>query len=86
MAPLIIEIPEKIVAQMRMPPERAKRMILEELVLRLFERKIIASRQAADLLSMGRLEFERFVSENEISIHGDFRELREDVENLESLK
>jgi predicted HTH domain antitoxin len=83
MASLQIEIPESILSQIKLPPKRAKRMIMEEMVIRLFQQEIITAAHGARLLNMDRLKFERFLAENEIPIHGDPGELDADVDNLE---
>jgi predicted HTH domain antitoxin len=83
MQSIVIEIPQEIASQLRLPPKRAKRMIMQELVIRLYEQEIITSAQGARLLEMDRLGFERFLAENEIAIHSEPDELTEDVRQLE---
>ena len=73
----------EIAFQLRIPPKRAKEMITEELVIRLYEQGIITSGHGASLLKMDRLGFERFLAKNEIAIHGEPDELNDDVRNLE---
>lgn len=85
MQSVLIEIPEDIVSQIKLPPKRAKQMITEELVIRLYQQGIITSSQGRRLLSMDRLRFERFLAENEIPIHGDPDELDADIKNLEQV-
>ncbi len=83
MQSILIEIPEEIVSQIKLPPKRAKRIIMEELVIRLYEQEIITAAQGSRLLDMGRLQFERFLAENHVPIHGGPDELHEDIKNLE---
>lgn len=85
MQSIMIEIPQEIAFQMRLPPKRAKQMIMQELVIRLFEQEIITSAQGAYLLKMGRLEFEHFLAEHQIPIHGEPEELNEDIRQLEQV-
>ena len=80
---IVIEIPQDIVSQIKLPPKRAKRIIMEELVIRLYEQEIITAAQGTRLLNLDRLRFERFLAENQVSIHGDPDELDEDIKNLE---
>jgi hypothetical protein len=44
------------------PPKRAKIMLMEELVLRLYEQGIITSAHGASLLKKDRVSFERFLA------------------------
>jgi predicted HTH domain antitoxin len=83
MQSIVIEIPQEIAFQLRLPPKCAKQMIMQELVIRLFEQEIITSAQGAYLLKMDRLEFERFLAEHEIPIHGEADGLKEDINCLE---
>ena len=50
MQSILLEIPEEIASQIKLPPKRAKRMLMEELVLRLYEQGIITSAHGASLL------------------------------------
>lgn len=83
MESIILEIPSKIASQIKLPPGRAKDIIMRELVLRLYEERIITSGQGASLLNKNRMEFERFLSENLIAFHSDPEELEKDVSSLE---
>lgn len=82
MQSICLKIPPEIVAQMKLPPRRAERVLMEELVLRLYTEGIISAGQGAYLLRMDRLSFERFLAEHEIAIHGDIEEVDEDFANL----
>ncbi len=83
MQSVLIEIPEEIVSQIKLPPKRAKQMIMEELVIRLYQQGIITSAQGTRLLNTDRLCFERLLAENEVPIHSDPGELNTDMKNLE---
>lgn len=85
MQPILLEIPEEIASQIKLPPKRAKKMLMEELVLRLYEQGIITSAQGASLLKKDRVFFERFLAEREIPFHGEPHELDGDVANLEQV-
>ncbi|MDM8522851.1 UPF0175 family protein [Desulfococcaceae bacterium HSG8] len=85
MQPILIEIPGNIACQIKLPPGRAKKMIMEELAIRLYERGIITSAQASRLLEMDRMGFEHFLAENEIPIHGDPGELDTELGHLEDI-
>ena len=60
-------------------------MLMEQLVLRLYEQEIITAGQGAFLLSMQRLPFERFLAENEIPIHSDPENIETDLANLDEV-
>jgi len=85
MQSILLEIPEEIASQIKLPPKRAKKMLMEELVLRLYEQGIITSAQGASLLKKDRVFFERFLAEHEISFHGEPHELDGDVTNFEQI-
>ncbi len=85
MQSIILEIPSKVASQIKLPPNRAKDIIMRELVLRLYQERIITSGQGAALLNMNRMEFERFLSENFIAFHGDSEELKDDISSLENV-
>jgi len=84
MESIILEIPSKVASQIKLPPNRAKLIIMQELVLRLYEERIITSGQGAALLNMNRMEFERFLSGNFIAFHSDSEELQMDISSLEN--
>ena len=83
MQSIVLEIPEEVVLHLKLPPKRARKMLMEELVLRLYEQGIITSAQGASLLNMKRLRFEQFLAEHEVAIHGEPDELSTDLVNLE---
>ena len=76
-----LEIPEEIASQINLPSKRAKMMLMEELVLRLYEQGIITSAHSASLLKKDRVSFVRFLAEHEIAFHGDPDELDRDLSN-----
>ena len=84
MEPIILQIPPEIVTQIKLPPKRAQRVLMEELVLRLYEEGIISAGQGAYLLKMDRLPFERFMAERCVAIHCDAEELDQDISDLDA--
>ena len=82
---ITIEIPEKIVSRIKLSPKRAKKMLMEELVILLYGKEIITSAQGSALLKKDRISFERFLAKNEIPIHGSPDELVEDMRSLDQL-
>jgi predicted HTH domain antitoxin len=85
MQSIVLEIPENIAVQLKLPPKRAKQMLMEELVVRLYEQGIITAAQGTVLLHMKRLEFEQFLAARQIPIHSEAEELSDDVSRLEQI-
>ena len=83
MQSIVLEIPESIAVQMKLPPKRAKQMLMEELTAHLYEQEIITAAQGTLLLNMKRLEFEHFLASRQIPIHSLAEELETDVANAE---
>lgn len=83
MESISLKIPPEIVAQIKLPPKRAQRLLMEELVLRLYEEGIISTGQGAYLLKMDRLSFERFMAQRCVAIHCHIEELEQDISNLD---
>lgn len=83
MQPICLCIPPEVAAQMKLPPKRAQKVLMEELVLRLYEEGIISAGQGAHMLKKDRLSFERFLAERNIAIHGGPEELEQDVFNID---
>jgi predicted HTH domain antitoxin len=81
MQSIVLEIPQSIAVQLKLPPKRAQQMLMEELTARLYEQGIITAAQGCLLLNMKRLEFERFLAGREIPIHGEPEELDTDAAN-----
>ena len=84
MAAIVLEIPPQIAFQLKIPPLRARRMLMEELTLRLYEQRILTAAQGAALLGMERLRFELFLAEHEMPMHGEPDELERDLTCLEA--
>ena len=80
---IALEIPEDVARHIRLPQRRAKKLLMQELALRLFEQGIVTAAQAARLVKMTRLEFERLLAENEIPFHGEAEDLHSDLAHVE---
>ena len=85
MQSILLEIPEEIVSQIKLPPKRAKKMLMEELVLRRYDQGISTSAPGAALLTKARVFFESVLADHEIPFHGEPHELDGDVTNLEQV-
>ncbi|MEA3230929.1 MAG: UPF0175 family protein [Thermodesulfobacteriota bacterium] len=85
MQPIFLEIPPEIAAQIKLPPKRAQRVLMEEFVLRLYGEGIISGGQGAYLLKIDRLSFERFLAGHQIAIHCDVEELDQDISQLDQV-
>ena len=64
-----MQIPPEIAAQIKLPPKRAQKVLMEELVLRPYEEGIISSGHGAYLLKIDRLSFGRFLAQHRIAVH-----------------
>lgn len=85
MEPILLQIPPEIAAQIKLPPKRAKKLLMEELVLRLYEEGIISSRHGASLLEMDRLSFENFLASHNIGIHGNTDDIIQDISSIDQV-
>ena len=83
---IVLEIPQYIAFQLKLPPARAQQMLMEEWVLRLDEQGILTAVQGAALLKMTRLRFEQFLAEHDIPLDKNPGELEMDVNNLEHVR
>jgi len=79
-----LEIPEEVARSIRLPRGREKRILMQELALRLYEQGILGAMVASRMLTMQRLEFEKLLAENRIPIHSDASELVSDLRNLDT--
>jgi len=77
-----LEMPEDIAEFVRLPPTKARALLIREVVLRLYEQGVITSAQGARLLRSSRLAFEQFLAENKTAIHGSHVDLRRDLTNI----
>ena len=85
MEPILLQIPPEIAAQIKLPPKRAKKLLMEELVLRLYEEGIISSGHGASLLEMDRLFFENFLASHNIGIHGNTDDIIQDISSIDQV-
>ncbi len=85
MEPILLQIPPEIVSQIKLPPKQAPKLLMEELILRLYGEGIISSGHGAYLLKMNRLSFEHFLARHHMAIHGDAEELDSDVANIDQI-
>lgn len=60
-------------------------MVLLKALIFLYNQEIITSAQGAELLKKERLEFERFLAENETPTHSDPDEINNDLKNIEKV-
>ena len=85
MEAICLQIPPEIVAQIKLPKKRMERVLMEELVLRLYEEGFITGGQGAYLLKINRLSFEHFLASHSIAIHCDSEGLDQDIACLNSV-
>jgi predicted HTH domain antitoxin len=83
MQPICLCIPPEVATRMKLPTKRAQKVLMEELVLHLYEEGIISAGQGAYLLDKDRISFERFLAERQIPIHSGVEELEQDIAQLD---
>jgi len=83
MESILLQIPPEIASQIKLPPRRAKELLMKEFVLRLYEEGIITTGHGAQLLKMGRLAFEQFLARHHTAIHGNADEIIDDMANID---
>ena len=81
---ILIEIPEEIAENFRLPPKQIKNHLKRELAIRLVRECICTSAQGARLAQMPRLAFERLLGERKVPWPGNIDDIKEDISTLES--
>lgn len=82
---IVIEIPEEIADNLRLPPNQIKNHLKRELAIHLVRERICTSAQGARLAQMPRLAFEHLLGERKVPWFGNIDDVEEDIRTLESL-
>ena len=82
---ILIEIPEEIADNLRLPPKQIKNHLKRELAIHLVRERICTSAQGARFHEMPRLAFERLLGERKVPWPGNIDDIKEDISALESL-
>ncbi len=78
-----LEIPDEIVQQLRLPPDRVEAELKRELAIHLVQERICTSAQGARLAEMDRLEFERLLGDRRVPWPGTLDDIQRDLEALD---
>ncbi len=86
MGSIVIEIPDEIVAWMKVPYGEAAERVRRELAVRLYERGLITFGMARKLLGMTRWQFDDLLGEQDVVRSYDVEEFQKDLKNIEGLQ
>ncbi len=77
-----IEIPDEIAQNLRLPPQRVKALLEQEVAVHLVREGICTMAQGARLAGMQRLEFEHLLGERNVAWPGTLADVQDDLRNL----
>ena len=77
-----ISIPDDIIQNLRLPPERVEAQLKQELAIHLVRERICTIAQGARLAEMPRLAFEHLLGERKVPWLGTIADVRHDVDTL----
>ena len=75
-----VEIPEEVVAALKLPEDEREAVIREELAVALYDRGALSFGKARELAGCSAREFTRVLGERGVTRHYTTRELDEDIE------
>ena len=85
MTHLSIEIPEDVVAHLRLPPRSLKQELQKELAVHLYAEGLLPEASACRLAGMTRLAFARLLGERQIPVRYTLQDLDQDLQILREL-
>jgi predicted HTH domain antitoxin len=83
---LSIEIPEDVIAHLRLPPRNLKQELKKELAVHLYAEGLLPEASACRLAGLTRLAFARLLGERQIPVHYTSKDLDQDLQTLRELK
>jgi predicted HTH domain antitoxin len=86
MSKLILEIPDEITEELRIPPDESLARLRSELAIRLYQKGILSFGKARELAQMTKWEFHSLLAQENIERNYDLEELETDLETLAKLK
>ena len=86
MTPLSIEIPEDVVAHLRLPSRNREQELKKELAVHLYAEGLLPEASACRLAGMTRLTFARLLGERQIPVRYTSEDLYQDLQTLRELK
>jgi len=85
MGKIVIEIPENIARNAKIPFQDIEKRFAQELALRLYEKRILSFGKARELAGSTKWEFHRLLGKAQIERNYDLEELKSDIQTLEKL-
>jgi len=86
MGNLLIEIPEDVIAHLRLPPRNLKQELKKELAVHLYAEGLLPEASACRLAGMTRLAFARLLAERQIPVRYTEEDLDQDLQTLREFK
>ena len=83
---LLIEIPEDVIAHLRLPPRSLKQELKKELAVHLYAEGLLPEASACRLAGMTRLAFTQILGERQIPVRYTSGDLDQDLQTLRELK
>lgn len=78
--PTTIEIPDEIMATIKLPPDKAKGELAKEMAFTLYQRKVLSMGNARKLSGLNKWAFINGLAERKIERHYTEQDLLEDIE------
>jgi predicted HTH domain antitoxin len=85
MTKMVLEIPNDLVAALRVPPQEQQARLRCELAVRLYQKGLLSFGKARELAEMSKWEFHILLHQEGIVRRYDTEELEEDLKTLERL-
>ncbi len=79
MTKLVLEIPEAVLAALRLPPGEIEQELRQELALALYQRQVLSLGKARELAHVTRWEFEELLGRRQVPRHYTAEDLQEDL-------
>lgn len=85
MSKLILEIPEQVTEELRIPPDERLNRVRIKLAIRLYQKSILSFGKARELAQLSKWEFHELLGQENIERQYDLEELETNLETLEIL-
>ncbi len=83
---VVSEIPEDVIAHLRLPPRNLEQELKKELAVHLYAEGLLSQASACCLAGMARLAFARLLGERQIPVRYTPEELDQDLQTLREPK
>lgn len=83
---LLIELPEDVIAHLRLPPRSLKQELKKELAVHLYAEGLLPEATACRLADMTRLAFAQLLGERRIPVRYTAEDLDQDLQTLREVK